>query len=82
LILSFEDFTSMLRRNESLRLGYVFIQWICLVQVSLLSKRIPRYLTVSEFGMSLLFKETDGGGCCLRVKDVYIDLDSFIFTPH
>lgn len=53
---------------------------MCLAHVRRLSKVRPRYLDVSEFGISLLFICTGGGCLWRRAKVVCIDLFSLIFT--
>jgi len=47
-----------------------------------LSKCIPRYLTVSVWGMLVWFICTGGHCPCLRANVIWADLDSFIFSFH
>jgi hypothetical protein len=80
--LSFEVLPIVLRRKESLWFSFSLVMWMCLAQLSFLSKYNPKYLTVSELGIISLFSDTGGGCCILRVNVVLIDLDSFIFVCH
>jgi hypothetical protein len=51
-------------------------------QVSLLSRVRPRYLTVSDDGIGMLYTDTGGQIPCFSVKVVCADLLWFSFIRH
>lgn len=78
--LSLEDLLRIFLSRESLWLRVIFVFCRCLDQFSFLSSDKPRYLTMSEEGNCLLFKDIGGDRPCLSVNTVWVDFDSLIFT--
>jgi len=73
------------------RIQYSFCSWrsscflfvvICLRQVSLRSRCMPKYFTSSGWTGYILFNWTDGHGDCLRVKVTWVDFVSLAFIHH
>jgi len=69
-------------RFRSLRSGYFRLVVMCLRQVSLRSRWIPRYFTSSAWGRWSLFNLTGWRDILLRAKVACTDLDSFAFILH
>ena len=55
---------------------------MCRFHVILLSRIMPRYLTVSLFGIGILFMVTCGQDCFRSVKVIRLDLFPFILKRY
>lgn len=65
--------------NDDKSSAWVWLH-VCGGSMLILSKWTPKYLVVIEVEISILLKETRGQIPCCRVKVIWQDLVSFIFT--
>ena len=66
----------------SLSLSCLDLSTICCFHVNLLSRVMPRYLTVSLLGTVILLMETCGQVCFRNVKVTCVDYFSLILKLH
>lgn len=77
--LSLKDLLRIFLSRERLWLRVVFVFCKCLAQFSFFSSDRPKYLTVWEKGICLLFKNIRKDRHRLSLNTVWIDFDSLIF---